>query len=329
MWKVDEATRKLAVARLWLMKRTGNVDKAIADLEKAAPQLLNDPGLVYERLRWRRRKGRLDDAAAMLAEVKGDPVRPDKWWIERHVIARDLLQDDKAKAAYAVASRHGLSPADAAEYSEAEWLSGWIALRFLGDPKRALNHFTHMHSVVNYPISVARGAYWSGRAAEALGHKKEARAWLQKAAKHVTTYYGQLARAKLGMADVSPPHPAPPKASVTLQKTFAVHPVKRAAQILAELDEKDRMRPFLRHLSDIDPSPAWQNLSATFAADYGRPDLAIRLAKASEREGAPLGDLDRKSTRLNSSHITISYAVFCLKKKKETKKQKKNKKNHD
>src|SRR5437667_3369430 len=28
---------------------------------------------------------------------------------------------------------------------------------------------------------------------------------------------------------------------------------------------------------------------------------------------------DRKSTRLNSSHITISYAVFCLKKKKQTK----------
>src|SRR5437773_4769928 len=31
--------------------------------------------------------------------------------------------------------------------------------------------------------------------------------------------------------------------------------------------------------------------------------------------------LDRKSTRLNSSHITISYAVFCLKKKKKTKKK--------
>src|SRR6266540_4580862 len=30
---------------------------------------------------------------------------------------------------------------------------------------------------------------------------------------------------------------------------------------------------------------------------------------------------DRKSTRLNSSHITISYAVFCLKKKKKKKKQ--------
>src|SRR5437773_7059331 len=34
--------------------------------------------------------------------------------------------------------------------------------------------------------------------------------------------------------------------------------------------------------------------------------------------------LDRKSTRLNSSHITISYAVFCLKKKKKEKYYKKN-----
>src|SRR5436309_8461468 len=32
---------------------------------------------------------------------------------------------------------------------------------------------------------------------------------------------------------------------------------------------------------------------------------------------------DRKSTRLNSSHVKISYAVFCLKKKKKTKKKKK------
>src|SRR5699024_12793583 len=30
----------------------------------------------------------------------------------------------------------------------------------------------------------------------------------------------------------------------------------------------------------------------------------------------PVGRIDRKSTRLNSSHVSISYAVFCLKKKK-------------
>src|SRR3712207_8670364 len=36
------------------------------------------------------------------------------------------------------------------------------------------------------------------------------------------------------------------------------------------------------------------------------------------RGGPPGGRRDRKSTRLNSSHANISYAVFCLKKKKKT-----------
>src|SRR5256885_7947066 len=37
-----------------------------------------------------------------------------------------------------------------------------------------------------------------------------------------------------------------------------------------------------------------------------------------EYKGRKCGTLDRKSTRLNSSHLVISYAVFCLKKKKHT-----------
>src|SRR3712207_7532141 len=39
------------------------------------------------------------------------------------------------------------------------------------------------------------------------------------------------------------------------------------------------------------------------------------VAPADHAHGAPLGQPDRKSTRLNSSHANISYAVFCLKKK--------------
>src|SRR5437667_12665775 len=43
-----------------------------------------------------------------------------------------------------------------------------------------------------------------------------------------------------------------------------------------------------------------------------------RLASGRYRPSRRSGDVrDRKSTRLNSSHITISYAVFCLKKKKK------------
>src|SRR5690242_21084068 len=48
----------------------------------------------------------------------------------------------------------------------------------------------------------------------------------------------------------------------------------------------------------------------------------VRLGADGHREdvAVPVGTKDRKSTRLNSSHMSISYAVFCLKKKKKKKK---------
>src|SRR5207302_11458782 len=49
-----------------------------------------------------------------------------------------------------------------------------------------------------------------------------------------------------------------------------------------------------------------------------RVDVLARRERSLERQAS-----DRKSTRLNSSHVKISYAVFCLKKKKKKKKKKK------
>src|SRR2546426_7909177 len=46
-------------------------------------------------------------------------------------------------------------------------------------------------------------------------------------------------------------------------------------------------------------------------------DQPQRLVALHEGRRAAEGDQDRKSTRLNSSHLVISYAVFCLKKKKK------------
>src|SRR5690349_23431425 len=47
------------------------------------------------------------------------------------------------------------------------------------------------------------------------------------------------------------------------------------------------------------------------------PELHRRVAHLCPRDGARSIRRDRKSTRLNSSHVEISYAVFCLKKKKK------------
>src|SRR3712207_7022346 len=54
----------------------------------------------------------------------------------------------------------------------------------------------------------------------------------------------------------------------------------------------------------------------------GTPSLVSRLRRAARRggaEGRARKEQDRKSTRLNSSHANISYAVFCLKKKQQEK----------
>src|SRR5207253_4507017 len=53
----------------------------------------------------------------------------------------------------------------------------------------------------------------------------------------------------------------------------------------------------------------------------GRQDQACALGKSLDAFSGFAPERDRKSTRLNSSHVAISYAVFCLKKKKKKQKQ--------
>src|SRR5690606_33570066 len=53
-----------------------------------------------------------------------------------------------------------------------------------------------------------------------------------------------------------------------------------------------------------------------FAYGIRRPVLDTRIIPVGEPQRGDVMVLDRKSTRLNSSHVKISYAVFCLKKKK-------------
>src|SRR2546426_9570575 len=65
--------------------------------------------------------------------------------------------------------------------------------------------------------------------------------------------------------------------------------------------------------SGTKPDPAWTAL--TDSIKRALADLPAVLGRALDaRLKAHIGD--RKSTRLNSSHLVISYAVFCLKKKK-------------
>src|SRR5215469_238418 len=77
----------------------------------------------------------------------------------------------------------------------------------------------------------------------------------------------------------------------------------------------------------------WTMTNHTSAAINSKPRNALSGCWPGKTSGAPVMR-DRKSTRLNSSHVEISYAVFCLKKKKKKNirnffEQKKKKKNTD
>src|SRR3712207_8342677 len=68
-----------------------------------------------------------------------------------------------------------------------------------------------------------------------------------------------------------------------------------------------------RSFPDEVPPEGWRELRV------GTPQGMVTL----RREGGAVVCVDRKSTRLNSSHANISYAVFCLKKKKKIQEHKK------
>src|SRR5256886_8908739 len=73
---------------------------------------------------------------------------------------------------------------------------------------------------------------------------------------------------------------------------------------------------------DTSTTYAWPPLSTTSTPNRSIPSVApqrraISTSSGESEHGPPWLSEDRKSTRLNSSHSQISYAVFCLKKKKE------------
>src|SRR3712207_8238046 len=69
---------------------------------------------------------------------------------------------------------------------------------------------------------------------------------------------------------------------------------------------------------DVSGSRAEREALEALAARQQRRERAQRPQRRSGSSGTTAGGTDRKSTRLNSSHANISYAVFCFKKKKHT-----------
>jgi len=268
-------------ARQILMSKSYGVDKAIKNVPT---RLKNDAGLNYDRLKWRRKRGRLEDSLEIILKVRNNKdylVRPDKWWTERAIIARNLIYKQKYELAYKVTSKHSLDKSP--EFAEAEWMSGWIALSFLNDPILAIDHFTNFYQNVGYPISLSRGAYWLGRSYEKIGDKKQSQQWYEEATKYLTTYYGQLAHLKI---KPNKKFELEEQQEVTKEyrKYFYKNDLIKIIYLLDELNKNKYTKNILKHIANDNVDQGSEILAAELASKISRYDFAIQISKLASYE---------------------------------------------
>jgi len=278
--------RALVEARIALAARRRGVDNAV----NAVPDHLQDhPGLLYDRARWRRQRGRQDGATPLLMDIDTDGVPEagrSRLWRERHIAARSAIKDRDYRDAYTLSAPHGLT--SGADFAAAEFLAGWLALRKEGDAARAARHFSTLGAGVSTPISASRADYWSGRALEMLGESADADEAYARAAAYPFTYYGQLAAERAGQDVIAFEAPAEPSAAE--QAAFEARPLVRALRLLAEAGETGLFRQFAYHLDDQLGTPADFLLLKRLGEEYRYDDVGVRGAKAGLARGIVAAD---------------------------------------
>jgi soluble lytic murein transglycosylase len=253
--------RAIDQTRIAFVTQSPNAQALLAQLTQDQQ---NNLGLLYERMRWLRRQNRDSEAIAILAIAPPTVPHPEQWGAERAILARRALENHDPRTAYELSRDH--RQATGAALADGEWFSGWVALRFLNDPKAALSHFELMEKSVGTPISLSRAAYWAGRAHEAIGDQAAADLDYQRASKHIGTFYGQIAQAKLSSSArlTLPPQPA---VAGLEERTFDNSELVQVALLLNDIGLSARGDPFIRRIGEL-------------ARNADEALLAMRLAKA-------------------------------------------------
>jgi soluble lytic murein transglycosylase len=278
--RLGAAQMALARARIGVTKKASNA-KALLD---AVPgELHGDPGYTFSKMQLLRREERFAEAAQLMISAPRDPVRLhnlDEWWIERRLLSRKMLDVGEHRSAYLIA-RDAALPARDIYKTEQEFTAGWIALRFLKDPATAAQHFARIGVGSVNPTALARAGYWQGRAAEAAGRSQEARNAYTSAAEQSTSYYGQLARAKLGLPQIEL-NGAPGGRGRGIERLEIV----RAVQLLYALDEREIAIPIFGDMGENGDPEALVGLGE-LASRNGDARGMLLVGKAALNRGLP------------------------------------------
>ena len=303
--RVGADWRKLAEARIALREESPGVD---AKLKAVPAALSNNPGLAYERFIWRMRKDRYEEAATLIVDSSSSAEtlgRPEDWAERRALLARRLLRDGDPRMAYRVAASHHL--AGGSDYADLEFIAGFVALRHLGDAQAGLDHFRRLTAAVSTPISLARGAYWEGRALDQLGQTDAARAAFARAAQNHTAYYGLLAAERQGM-------PLDPEILGRQQypdwqtASFADSSVLQAAILLQQAGDRALAKRFLLHLAEGLNAQELGQLGE-MALSLDEPHFAVLIGKQAAERGIILPRVYYPVTDLVPDGLAVSRAL--------------------
>lgn len=285
------AAKRLGDDELAIVKACAAVrakaDNALDALDDVAAEARQDLGYTLCRIQWMLAKDRIDDAARLMVAASPETMAlqdTDQWWRERRWLARKLLDQGKFQTAYDVI-RPAAVPANPYYRADVHFMCGWIALRYLDDPKTAATHFARIDDGATNPIVLARANYWRGRAAEALGQTDAMHASYEAAARYPTAYYGQLARAALGRDQIELRAPLPDLASTDAP---AADERVRAAEMLYEIGERDVVLYFATDLGEQSSNVSLLEALGELAGRRNDARAMLQVGKPSLGRGLPL-----------------------------------------
>ncbi|HBJ83995.1 MAG TPA: hypothetical protein DDZ88_09030, partial [Verrucomicrobiales bacterium] len=270
------AQRLLAEARLALITDAKNVNAKIYSVPAA---LKNHPGLTFNRIQWRSRKGLEDGVRELLLSAPEHPPYADYWYNYRAIAVRDAVEHGRYSEALSLLKKAGALNSE--NNADALFMKGWIRLEFAGQPRDAYKDFYQLYGDVSTPVSKARAAYWAGRAATANGNTDIATEWYEKAAEYSTVFYGQLAAAAL-KPGAPLALPDMPSAGSVADETLA-----KTAMWLVHQDEPLMANLFLNTLTDQSDSAQAAALAKRAEANHYRHG-AVKVAKQALRRNIVL-----------------------------------------
>ena len=163
-----------------------------------------DAGYIFARVQWLRKDNKPEEAGKLILTAPKDPealVDLDQWWLERRLLVRKLLDDNDAANRLSRGARGRLAAARQLPRRPAfhRRLDRAALPARSGHRRRPFRSYHRRHRQ-----SARAGArrLLAGPRAEAMGQRAQAKAYYETAAQYTATYYGQLARARLGLADL-------------------------------------------------------------------------------------------------------------------------------